>query len=253
MTDEIPKIFDAVFECTLNMITKNFEDFPDHRLKFFLLLRSVTNHCFRALVALSPAHLKLIIDSIVWAFRHTERNVADEGLNLLLEMMKYFQLSEYCNQFHQSFYLMTMSEIFAVMTDGFHKPGFKLHALILQNLFTISESDQLSAPLWDVASKGSGAYPSNAAFVQEHCAQLLCASFPNMPPSEVQTLVLGMFQCKNDLAAFKSTLRDFLVQTKQFSSVDFAEEELSRLAAQRQARLSAIPGMVQSNDMDDDE
>ena len=74
-----------------------------------------------------------------------------------------------------------------------------------------------------------------------------------MPPSEVQTLVLGMFQCKNDLAAFKSTLRDFLVQTKQFSSVDFAEEEQSRLAAQRQARLSAIPGMVQSNDMDDDE
>ena len=180
MTDEIPKIFDAVFECTLSMITKNFEDFPDHRLKFFLLLRSVTNHCFRALVALSPAHLKLIIDSIVWAFRHTERNVADEGLNLLLEMMKYFQLSEYCNQFHQSFYLMTMSEVFAVMTDGFHKPGFKLHALILQNLFTISESDQLSAPLWDVAAKGAGAYPSNAAFVQEHCAQLLCTSFPNM-------------------------------------------------------------------------
>jgi exportin-1 len=256
MTDEIPKIFDAVFECTLSMITKNFEDFPDHRLKFFLLLRSVTNHCFRALVALSPAHLKLIIDSIVWAFRHTERNVADEGLNLLLEMMKYFQLSEYCNQFHQSFYLMTMSEVFAVMTDGFHKPGFKLHALILQNLFTISESDQLSAPLWDVAAKGAGAYPSNAAFVQEHCAQLLCTSFPNMPPAEVQTLVLAMFQCKNDLAAFKSTLRDFLVQTKQFSSVDFAEEEQSRLAAQRQARLSAIPGMVSGanvGDMDDDE
>ena len=65
-----------------------------------------------------------------------------------------------------------------------------------------------------------------------------------------------MFQCKNDLAEFKSTLRDFLVQTKQFSSVEFAEEEQSRLAAQRQARLSAIPGMVSGanvGDMDDDE
>ena len=117
-----------------------------------------------------------------------------------------------------------MSEIFAVMTDGFHKPGFKLHALILQNLFTISESDSLSAPLWDVAAKGPNAYPSNAVFVQEHCAHVLCTSFPNMPPSEVQTLVMGMFQCKQDLAAFKNTLRDFLVQTKQFSSADFAEE-----------------------------
>ena len=55
MIDEIPKIFDAVFECTLGMITVNFEDYPDHRLKFFSLLREVTNHCFRAIAALSRA------------------------------------------------------------------------------------------------------------------------------------------------------------------------------------------------------
>ena len=82
-----------------------------------------------------PAQLKLVVDSIVWAFRHTERNIAETGLNLLLEMTKYFQVSEFCNQFHQSFYLSLVQEIFAVMTDGFHKPGFKLHALLLQNLF----------------------------------------------------------------------------------------------------------------------
>ena len=39
MTDEVPKIFEAVFECTLQMITVNFEDYPDHTLKFFSLLR----------------------------------------------------------------------------------------------------------------------------------------------------------------------------------------------------------------------
>jgi hypothetical protein len=31
----------------------------------------------------TPAQLKLVIDSIVWAFRHTERNVAETGLSLL--------------------------------------------------------------------------------------------------------------------------------------------------------------------------
>ena len=35
------KIFDAVFECTLSMITKNFEDFPDHCLKFDYLDLSI--------------------------------------------------------------------------------------------------------------------------------------------------------------------------------------------------------------------
>ncbi|KAL6962235.1 hypothetical protein U1Q18_037191 [Sarracenia purpurea var. burkii] len=31
------------------------------------------------------------MDSIIWAFRHTERNIAETGLNLLLEMLKNFQ------------------------------------------------------------------------------------------------------------------------------------------------------------------
>lgn len=28
---------------------------------------------------MSPDQLKLVIDSIVWAFRHTERNIAETG------------------------------------------------------------------------------------------------------------------------------------------------------------------------------
>jgi CRM1 C terminal len=34
---------EAVFECTLLMITRNMEDFPEHRIKFFQFLQ-VTNH-----------------------------------------------------------------------------------------------------------------------------------------------------------------------------------------------------------------
>ena len=35
------------------MITKNFEDYPEHRLKFFSLLRAIATHCFPALIRLS--------------------------------------------------------------------------------------------------------------------------------------------------------------------------------------------------------
>jgi exportin-1 len=67
------------------MITINFEDYPEHRLKFFALLHAITNHCFKCLFGMSPPQVKLLIDSIIWAFRHTERNVAETGL-LLLEV-----------------------------------------------------------------------------------------------------------------------------------------------------------------------
>lgn len=39
VVDEVPRIMDAVFECTLEMITTNFEDFPEHRIRFFEFLK----------------------------------------------------------------------------------------------------------------------------------------------------------------------------------------------------------------------
>ena len=44
--DDIPPIMDALFECTLEMVSKNLEDFPEHRTNFFRMLQSVTQHCF---------------------------------------------------------------------------------------------------------------------------------------------------------------------------------------------------------------
>ncbi len=39
VVDEVPRIMEAVFECTLEMITKNFEDFPEHRIRFFEFIK----------------------------------------------------------------------------------------------------------------------------------------------------------------------------------------------------------------------
>ena len=114
------------------MITKNFEDYPEHRLKFCYLLRAIGTDCFQALIQLSSPvssnpfyfevlmwiydvrycqlqllyylwlsldflfqQLKLVIDSINWAFRHTERNIAETGLSLLLEILKNFQVGKH--------------------------------------------------------------------------------------------------------------------------------------------------------------
>jgi exportin-1 len=46
VTDKVPLILDAVFECTLNMINKNFEEYPEHRSGFFKLLQAINQHCF---------------------------------------------------------------------------------------------------------------------------------------------------------------------------------------------------------------
>lgn len=138
-------------------------------------------------------------------------------------------------------------EVFAVMTDTFHKPGFKLHARILHHLFALARSDGgtgLAAPLWEGGAPG--AHPSNAAYVTGAVTALLATSFPNLRPGTVDAAVGGMLALR-EFGPFKEHLRDFLVQTKQFASQDNADlfaEEAARAAAAEAERLAAIPGMV---------
>merc|ERR1719271_1916141 len=40
MTAQVPRVFEAVFKCTLDMITKNFQAFPEPRANLFNLLRA---------------------------------------------------------------------------------------------------------------------------------------------------------------------------------------------------------------------
>ena len=251
---EIAAIFDACFQSTLSMITKNYEEYPDHRIKFYSLLRAVVQHCFRAICALSPEQIGLLIDSIVWAFRHTERNVADLGLNLLLELLQRIQKSEFVNVFHQKHCVQLVREIVAAMTDTFHKPGFKLHVLILQHLFSVvADPVVLTVPIWE---QGQGQYPSNEVFVREHLKGMLATSFPNLTSMQVEAVVGGMFDLRKDYGSFKNHLRDFLVQSKEFATADNAELYAEETAAAREnekQRLSTISGMVKSDQigMDD--
>uniref|UniRef100_A0A0E0KLT2 Importin N-terminal domain-containing protein n=1 Tax=Oryza punctata TaxID=4537 RepID=A0A0E0KLT2_ORYPU len=252
MLEDVPRIFEAVFQCTLEMITKNFEDYPEHRLKFFSLLRAIGTHCFQALIQLSSQQLKLVIDSINWAFRHTERNIAETGLSLLLEILKNFQASGFQNQFYKTYFLNIEQEIFAVLTDTFHKPGFKLHVLVLQHLFCVV--DGLTEPLWD-ASSVPYQYTDNAMFVRDYTIKLLGSSFPNMTPTEVTKFVDGLLSSKHDLPSFKNHIRDFLVQSKEFSAQDnkdlYAEEAAAQRERERQ-RMLAIPGLIAPSELQDE-
>jgi exportin-1 len=85
---ELPNIFGALFECTLQMITHNFEDFPDHRTYFFQLIYAITQHCFEVYFQMSEAQFKLVVDSLCWAFKHTDRVNSELGLMILQNFLE---------------------------------------------------------------------------------------------------------------------------------------------------------------------
>ena len=77
VSDIIPKIFEHVFPSTLEMITTNYEDYPEHRVQFYEFVRAIIKNCFVSLFNIPPEQQKLTVDVIVWAIKHTERNISD--------------------------------------------------------------------------------------------------------------------------------------------------------------------------------
>lgn len=218
ITSEVPKIFDAVFECTLEMINKNFEDNPQHRTYFYELLQAVNLHCFKAFLNIPPAQFKLVFDSIIWAMKHTMRNVADTGLAILLQLLQNLEQHQAAAQsFYQTYFTDILMQMFSVVTDSSHTASLQSHAQILAYMFNLVESNQVTVNL--------GAIPNNVLFIQEYVAQLLKSAFSHLTDNQIKVFVTGLFNLNHDVTAFKEHLRDFIIQIR-VSLLNFRHEIL---------------------------
>jgi len=256
---QVPAILDAVFEPTLNMINSDFTEYPEHRAGFYKMLRAIDVHCFPALLTIPPAQFKLFMDSIIWAIKHTMRDIADTGLNIALELVNNFAAADpaVSNAFFSSFYLSLLQDIFYVLTDTDHKSGFKLQTMVLARLYQLVEAGHVSAPIFDPASVPDPNI-SNAIYVKQYTLELLTNAFPHVQQSQTRTFVNTLCDSTNDLIRFKSAVRDFLIQLKEFSAGDNAElyiEEKEaaekQKATQDREAAAKIPGMLKPSQIED--
>ena len=137
------------------------------------------------------------MDSIVWAIKHTMRDIAETGLNctcsssfdlrvvftltaVSLEIINNFSSAEaqIANQFFQQYYLSILQDTFFVLTDADHKSGFKLQSLLLARMVQLVATDAIHAPLFDPAVVND-ANMTNAKFVRDYTANLLKSAFPH--------------------------------------------------------------------------
>jgi len=247
ITNEIPQIFDAVFECTLEMINKNFEEYPEFRTNFFLLLQAVNNHCFPALLTIPQPQFKLVLDSIIWAFKHTMRNVANTGLNILYQLLQNIsQVDGAAQQFYQLYFTDILQHVFSVVTDTSHTAGMTMHASILAYMFSLVENNKLTVKLSQNSEESS-----NLIFVQQYVANLLKTAFNHLQNEQIRLFVKGLFSLNHDIPQFKSHLRDFLIQIKEYAGEEtddlFLEEreELLRKAEEEKRKVErSVPGIL---------
>lgn len=195
------------------MINKDFEEFPEHRTNFYIFLQHVVSSCFDSLFNINPDQFKLLLDSIIWAFKHTMRNVADTGLNILSTFLTkmYGKQCEIKQSFYQTYYTDILQHMFIVVTDTSHSAGLRMQAFILAFMFRIVETGEITVPLNPQAQAGG---MTNVQYVLEFVSNFLKSAFPHLTDAQISITVQGFFKLDQDVNAFKDHLRDFLVEIR---------------------------------------
>lgn len=259
MEDQIPNIMENVFECTLEMINKDFSEYPEHRVEFFKLLRAINLYCFPALLKLDSRQFRFVVDSCMWASKHDNREVESAGLSMCLELMS--NMSEIdpqtSNAFFQNFYTTIIQDVFFVLTDSDHKAGFKSQSMLLAKMFWLVDSGRITGPIYSQEQAAAGT--SNKDFLREFIRNLLSNAFPNLQPIQINNFTDGLFALNNDLPRFKLHLRDFLISLKEFSGdnaelfAEDREQEAKDAQEQERQRAMKVGGLIKPSEMDDDE
>ncbi|KAI9320987.1 nuclear export factor CRM1 [Dichotomocladium elegans] len=264
MTPRISVVLEATFEPTLNMITKDFSENPEHRTGFYNMLRAINLHCFQALLELAPAQFKLVIDSVVWGFKHTMRDIADIGLQICSELIDNISRQDpaIAGAFYQSYYRNILQDIFFVLTDRDHKSGFKGQTEVLAQLFNLVTTNRIQVPLFD-PSQVPDPNMTNAQFLENYVTVLLQNAFPHLQSGQIKIFVMAMFEYNSNPPKFKLEVRDFLIQLKEFAGENaelYLEEKEAEMEEKRKTdrqKALAIPGMVKPSElpatMDEDE
>lgn len=195
------------------MINKDFQEFPEHRTNFYLMLQQVVTHCFPALLQIPPPQFKLVLDSIIWAIKHTMRDVGDTGLGILSKLLENITREEgvAMQSFFQTYYTEILEHLFAVATDTSHAAGLTQQSSLLAYMFFLVESGKISVPL----NPSVVNIPAdNVIFVQGYVANLLKSAFSHLSEAQIKITVQGFFNLNQQQNLFREHLRDFLVQIK---------------------------------------
>lgn len=259
MTEQVPAILDSIFECTLDMINKDFSEYPEHRVEFYKLLRAINQRCFPALLSLDQHHFKLVIDSCMWAAKHDNRLVEGEGLSMCYELVSNMTEAdeETRNGFFETFYTSILQDVFFVLSDSDHKAGFKYQSMLLARLFWLVTTDRFHGRIYkpDAAPPGT----SNRDFLVTFVGNLLSGAFPNLASAQIHNFITSLLATTDDLNKFKLILRDFLISLKEFAGdnaelyTEDREKAAQEVRDQERERAMKVGGLLKPSELDDDE
>lgn len=253
-------ILQSVFECTLDMIKNDFIEYPEHRVEYYKLLKEINHKSFDALLQLSGDAFQSLIDAALWALKHNNREVEENGLFMTIELIENVEKlgnTPFTKAFYEKFYFQILSDTFYVLTQPDHKSGFRYQAQLLAQLIHLVEDNVIQEPLYSDGAAPKGT--SNSDYLKQYLGDLLASAFGNLQKDQLVNFLTVLTSVYKDLNKFSGTLRDFLVQIKEFGGdpTDYLFAEDKEFEKQEQTRLQRkkdmqVAGLIKPSEMEDE-
>jgi exportin-1 len=212
----VATIWKLLSSSTIQLIKNDYESFPEHRLNFFILLKSLISNSFESLFrAQNLSFNKDVIDTITFAINHNTPSMSETGLETLIILLqkvisvKNIDLQNIVDPFFSNYFFVLFADVFSTMTDGFHQSVFKLQVKVIQILIRVIDEKVISENLFDKNE-------INKNFFLKKLLMDILASFKNIKQVQGEALCLAMMNSCSDDHKFKSVMRDFLVSLKSF-------------------------------------
>ena len=241
-------IWKLLSQSTIQLIKNDYESFPEHRMNFFILLKSMISNSFESLFRAQNLNFnKDVIDTITFAINHNTPSMSETGLETLLILLqkvisvKSIDLQNIIDPFFSNYFFMLFNDVFNSMTDGFHQSGFKLQVKVIQIFFQVIDKNVIKENLFDQNE-------SNKNFFLKKLLNDILQAYKNITTTQGEALCLGMINSCNDEHKFKSVMRDFLVSLKSFIGNNEAlweeekKKELELAKRLEEQKKSFLPG-----------
>ena len=244
----VATIWKLLSSSTIQLIKNDYESFPEHRMNFFILLKSLISNSFESLFrAQNLSFNKDVIDTITFAINHKTPSMSETGLETLLILLqkvisvKSIDYNNIVDPFFSNYFFILFSDVFNTMTDGFHQSGFKLQVKVIQILIRVIDEKVISENLFDKNE-------INKTFFLKKLLMDILGSFKNIKQTQGEALCLAMINNCSDDHKFKSVMRDFLISLKSFIGNNEAlweeekRKELELAQKLEEQKKSFLPG-----------
>lgn len=167
-------------------------------------------------------------------------------------------MPQYNQAYYSQFFLTNLNDVFYVLTDRLHKSQFNTQCKILRHLFGLVETGKITSPLWNASHVGVS---NNQQFLRVYLANMMSSHFSNLSKQQIHACVSGFFQVTIDEISYRTHIRDFLIQIKEFGEDDdnkelYADDNDLDKEAKEQAlhqQRAAVAGVLNPHDIDDDD